>query len=332
MLVDGGPSGVYEATLRARLVGLHRADVREVATLDIVCITHVDDDHIVGVLRLLTELDRARRDELPLPIRVARLWHNSFDALLDTVSPGLAASASLLLQDLPGDDAVAASFGQGEHVRRLASSLGLCGNSPFNGPIVCGASQTVDGLDITVVAPDRRGLEALADKWKAATSGRDPSVIAAAYNDRSVPNLSSIALHVRAEGHTALLAGDARGDHLLHGLQVAGLAGPDEPLHVGLLKLPHHGSANNAAPSLFQRVRADHYVISADGGKHHHPNEATLRWLVESRDPADDYVVHLTNPVPFALEQLRELQRDRRFQINLRAPAEPSVVIRLADG
>ena len=332
MLVDGGPSGIYEARLRARLVGLHRADLREPATLDVVCITHVDNDHIVGVLRLLTELDRTRRDHLPPPVRVARLWHNSLDTLLDTVSPGLAASASPLLHDVAGDAAVAANFGQGEDVRRLASSLGLGGNSPFNGPIICGASQTLDGLEITVVAPSRRGLEALADKWKAATSSRDPSVIAAAYNDRSVPNLSSIALHVRADGHTALLAGDARGDHLLQGLQAAGLSGPDQPLHVGLLKLPHHGSANNAAPSLFRRVLADHYVISTDGVKHHHPNEATLRWLVESRNPADDYVVHLTNPVPFALDQLRELQCDRRFQINVRSAAEPSIVIRLDDG
>ncbi len=331
MLVDGGPNAVYEATLRNRISALPRPSANQNPTLDIVCVSHIDDDHIVGVLRLLTELDRARRDKLAPPFHVARLWHNSIETLLDAITPGVTASAASLLEHARSENVVAASYQQGADVRRLASSLGLAGNTPFNGPIISGTTTNCDGLDVTVVAPDQTALETLAQKWKVAIDRRDSSVIAAAYADRSAPNLSSIALHVQYGDRTALLTGDSRGDHLLAGLDATRLARPDTVLKVDLLKLPHHGSANNAGPSLFERIHADHYIVSADGIRHHHPNETTLQWLVESRHPGEEYAIHLTNPIPFALTELERLQQNRRFRINVRAPDASSIVVDLAE-
>jgi len=60
---------------------------------------------------------------------------------------------------------------------------------------------------------------------------------------------------------------------------------PGATIHVDVFKLPHHGSENNAAPSLFERVKADHYVVCADGIQHPHPSKSTLEWLVLSRAP-----------------------------------------------
>ncbi|MGH7340019.1 MAG: ComEC/Rec2 family competence protein, partial [Candidatus Rokuibacteriota bacterium] len=298
--------------------------------IDVVCVSHVDDDHIVGIQRLLTELRRARRHQLPEPIGIRQLWHNSVAELIDTVAAGLSASVQEVMDQARADAVVAASYQQGRDVRDLAAALGLGGNPPFAGPVKRGRVTNLAGLEVTVIGPDDGALAKLAEKWRAAKERKDPSVITAAFTDRAVPNLSSVALHVRHGAHTALLTGDARGDHLLDGLEATGLVGANATLHVDVVKLPHHGSENNAAASFFERVHADHYVVSADGIKHAHPSESTLRWLVQSRLATDDYCVHLTNEIPSARVTLEQLQKGRRFTLEVRKANEAAAVIPFA--
>ncbi|MEV5439411.1 MBL fold metallo-hydrolase [Streptomyces sp. NPDC052682] len=332
MLVDGGPGGVYRATLQARLRQLGAPGGDAPPHLDVVCLSHVDDDHAGGLVRLFRDLRQAQQDGEALPYAVDALWFNSVEELIDRHAPGLSASVRPLLQRAAETDtAVTASYGQGRDIRNAATALHLDGNAPFGGPLVEGAAATLGDLDVTVVAPDEAALAELAERWREAKRRGDPDVITAAYADDSVPNLSSIVLLLRHEGRTALLTGDARGDHVLAGLHDLGLLGDGEPLHVDLLKLPHHGSDRNVEPGFFERIRADHYVISADGVRHHHPHEDTLRWLVESRDPDDPYVIHLTNHIPFAEETLTTLRRGRAFDVDVRGPADQSLVITIGD-
>lgn len=319
MLVDGGPSGVYEDVLRPRLKKLPRQHGL-VRTLDVVCISHIDQDHIVGILRLLTEVRRAHRDPGGPPFQIERLWHNSIEKLVDSVEPQLAASVEQAILLAKDDLAVCASFNQGRDARDLAASLGLGGNLPFNAPITQGSKTSIHGLDVTAIGPSRAALAALARKWRAAKKKKRKEIVAAAYEDPSIPNLSSIAFHIKFGQHSALMTGDARGDRLLSGLEQAGLVDKNSVLKVDVLKLPHHGSQNNVEPEFFRRVQARHYVISADGIKHDHPSEDTLEWLVKSRSDADRYTVHLTNSIPKAEKKLQELRKGRCFQVEV-APA-----------
>ncbi|NBM21113.1 ComEC/Rec2 family competence protein [Streptomyces sp. GC420] len=331
MLVDGGPGGVYEAVLRERLTRL-APDTAGAPRIDAVCLSHVDDDHTAGLLRLLGEIRRARRDDLPEPFAVRRLWFNSVEELVDHASPGLSASVRPLVDRAAADsEAVKASYNQGRAVRDEAVALGLDGNPLFDGPLIEGTVATLDRLRVTVVAPDDEALDELAERWREAKRRKDPDVIRASYSDGSIPNLSSIVLLIEHEGRTALLTGDARGDRILAGLRATGLLTGSGPLHVDLLKLPHHGSDRNVESDFFEQVHADHYVISADGIKHHHPGEDTLRMLVGSRDPEDTYTVHLTNRIPFATEALKSLHTHRGFAVHVRAPREPALVIEAGD-
>jgi beta-lactamase superfamily II metal-dependent hydrolase len=324
MLIDGGPSNTYEQTLRPYLEALP-AGAGGQRVLDVVCLTHVDDDHVAGILRLLTELRRAVGDPAPAPFRIKRFWFNSVEELVETDAPGLFAQVQRLVMAPSADAAAAASINQGRDVRDRAAGLGLAGNPPFDGLLITRRNANVGRLRVTVVAPDEKAVKILAEKWQTAKKRADPSVIAAAYSDGSVPNLSSIVLYIGHEQATALLTGDARGDRILAGLRANGLL-TDTPMHVGLLKLPHHGSNNNVERSFFEQIHADHYVISADGLAHHHPNEETLRWLVESRDRYQQFTVHLTNEIPFAIRVLDELRHGREFQIVVREAGQPLVI------
>ncbi|QFQ96865.1 hypothetical protein F9278_12280 [Streptomyces phaeolivaceus] len=337
MLVDGGPAGVYRASLQGRLRaltgrnggGAHRSpDDGTPPHLDVVCLSHVDDDHAGGLVRLFKDMRQAQQDGEAPPYDVDALWFNSVEELVDQRAPGLSASVHPLLEAAASSDAaVTASYNQGRDIRNAATALRLDGNAPFSGPLTEGAEATLHDLDVTVVAPDEGALAELEEKWREAKLRRDPEVISAAYADSSVQNLSSIVLLLRHGGGTALLTGDARGDHVLAGLRALDLVDDAGPLHLDLLKLPHHGSDRNVEPDFFERIRADHYVVSADGVRHHHPGEDTLRWLVESRAPEDEYVVHLTNHIPFAEETLEGLRADRAFEVDVRGPADQALVI-----
>lgn len=319
LLVDGGPDGVYENTLRPHLMSLPHAPGSQ-PLVDAVCVSHVDDDHIVGIIRLLRELVTARNDGEPLPIRIDRFWFNSVDALVDQAQSGLAASVNTIISGGVLDAAAAASFAQGSEVRDRAAALGLTGNTPFAAPLITGMTTDLYGLKVTVVGPNRGAMAELAAKWREAINKREVAVIANAFRDRSVPNLSSIAIHVDCGGRTALLTGDARGDHLIDGLEETGLLVSGAEMTVDVLKLPHHGSQNNLAPVVFERIRADHYVICADGIKHEHPSPATLEWLVSSRTPADRYTIHLTQRIPAAQQKLVELAAGRAFSVVVGSP------------
>ncbi len=319
MLVDGGPRGLYNASLRGRLLELGTR------VLDVVCLSHVDDDHAAGIDRLLAELSRACRDQEPAPFAVERFWFNSVEELLDGRVPGLAASLAPVLTD--SSTAVAASFTQGRAIRANARALGLSDNRPFGGAVLAGKETEVDGLAVRVLGPDEAALTRLTDTWRAARRRGDLEPVAASYSDPSVPNLSSIVLQVGHGGRTALLTGDARGDHILSSLVDLGLLPEGGRYVTDLLKLPHHGSWRSVEADFFERVHAHHYVISADG-RHHHPQEETLQALVGSRDRGDSYVIHLTHPISFAEELLAELAHSRAFEVRVR-PDDDDLVIDL---
>ena len=84
ILIDGGPSGIYRTVLRPHLEALQAADaIEEPLPLDLVIVSHIDADHITGILDLLNEIrESTDRGEEPLATP-ALLWHNSFEEILD---------------------------------------------------------------------------------------------------------------------------------------------------------------------------------------------------------------------------------------------------------
>ena len=110
-----------------------------------------------------------------------------------------------------------------------------------------------------------------------------------------MPNLSSIVVLAEAGGKRMLLTGDARGDKILRGWSWSACSRRAATLHVDLLKVPHHGSANNLETGFFERMTADHYVFSGNG-EHGNPERETLEMLFEARGD-EPFTIHLTYPI-----------------------------------
>ena len=83
LVIDGGPKDVFRKSLEPRLGQLRKKwAAQSELPLDMVMVSHIDDDHVRGVLDLFTKLARLEDDKQPLPYRISTLWHNSFDDIL----------------------------------------------------------------------------------------------------------------------------------------------------------------------------------------------------------------------------------------------------------
>ena len=67
-------------------------------------------------------------------------------------------------------------------------------------------------------------------------------------------------------------------------------------MHVDVLKVPHHGSANNLEHDFFERITADHYVFSGNG-EHGNPERESLEMLFDARGRRRRSTLHLTYPI-----------------------------------
>jgi len=295
VLIDGGPSTVYDDTLGPRLRQL--ADERgEPLWIRLIMVSHIDDDHIVGLTDMFGEArERKETSTGPPQWQTGELWFNAFDAL--TGASGAADKAAVqgaalaLAAKAPGQEskAVAASIPNGIALRDDALFLAVPLNKSAGGGLVesGGDAATIEvapGLTFTVIAPAPQRVEALREKWEKWQRDHPSAAVQEAKNlDRSVFNLSSIAVLARSGERTLLLTGDARSDDLLDGLGNLELVADDgDPLMVDVLKLPHHGSIRNVDARFFDRVRARHYVISANG-RDGNPENETLDLLCDAR-------------------------------------------------
>lgn len=347
-LIDGGPATVFGRTLEPRLETLRQAVGDPQLTLDLVMVSHVDDDHIHGVLDLTDGLIDDANDQKDLAYSAKRLWHNAFEEITGGGLPAPAVAAATTAstggpapagwEGFRPVAAVIASVPQGKRLRENADRLNWPVNDPVDGLVTAGTTFQLGGATITVVAPGQGAIDALRAEWEkqvAKKSAEGPAALAS-YVDDSPYNLSSIVCLVEAEGKSMLLTGDSRGDGVLTGLEASGKLAAGGTLALDLLKLPHHGSDRDVADDFFSRLPARHYVVSGNG-KYGNPEIATLRMITASRAD-DDFTLHLTNGTGeenfgdlLSAWIAEERAGGRQFTLDIRADPQPSIRVDLLD-
>ena len=244
---------MYKPFLKPRLEALRdERGLNESQSLpvDLCMLSHIDDDHVVGLVGLTKELVDADEDNKPKLVQILDLWHNSFDDIVDNDAAELAGAVEArfgpasLSGDLPPDAGanvdsvmVLAGIPRGRRLRDDAEKLGIERNLETEGALVMASadSEPIDmgkGLTFTVVGPMLEEVKALQRehaKWvdDHPDEVRKSADGLASYDDDSVPNLSSIVVLAEAgERRTArrcCFTGDARGDKILQGLELVGL-------------------------------------------------------------------------------------------------------------
>ena len=362
MIIDAGPKQVFEPQLKPRLDEIRAArgiDDDDPLAVDVVMVSHIDEDHIYGIVEMTGLLTEQERDHEPLYLKSATLWHNTFDDLLKTTPKELEGAASVLasvgtaLNDESNElltAKVLASVPQSRDLRDHAEFLNDSGhgweiNDIADGKLILADKKTkpitIDGdLTITVVGPMRPELVRLQKEHdaylraKKAGKKRKAEAMLAKYVDDTAPNLSSIVMLVESGKKTILLTGDARGDKILEGLKLTGLLSTTKKqLKVDVLKVPHHGSARNVEQEFFEQVIADHYVFCGNG-EHGNPERETIEMLLAAR-PNDTFTMWFTYPIDhidaerkldWAKERKKEQARLAKAQAKVPKPKKLPVV------
>ena len=199
LLVDGGRSTSYVNNTRDFLGQIAAAHEK----LDIVCVSHIDDDHITGILRLVEDevewrafeflrtLDASTPEpDLARPPEIGEVWHNglfrlvggdlghSVEPVLATLATVLAGSPHARLRDLAAqlDGLATGEKASMELSRRLApEQLGIALNPPSGGQLMkretTGAIRPAEevtrgSLRIQLLGPSQDDIDALRRKWQ----------------------------------------------------------------------------------------------------------------------------------------------------------------------
>ena len=345
-IIDGGPGGTWNGILRPQLEEIKRD--KDELTVDLTLLSHVDEDHVTGLLQMTKGLAEKNRNAATF-LNIRRFWHNSFADLVGseaslkkgmaslTAAQGAAkvamANDSTTLQAIGNVGlksrravAVLASIGQGRDLRDQLETLKLSGNDPF-GDILSSATgkKKIDEADVTIVGPIASRLEVFRKKWEE-VSGK-PAALASLFRDdldESPTNLSSLVMLVEIGNRKILLTGDARGDDILDGFKDAKIK---LPMKLDILKMPHHGSDRNITEEFLKKFPAEHYIISADG-RHGNPDPNTLKAIVQVRGSAK-YKIHFTNTVDNIPQLMKTLSAGKNFEVAFRAKKDRSIVVEL---
>lgn len=285
-LIDCG-TGPAWADLEAQIMMLAEDDRH----FELLVITHVDDDHIAGSLKLLAKAAE-------LGVTFGDVWFNAY--------PHLQGKAILSGPDLLGAK-------QGEALSKLIVEGGHPWNKAFGGrAAVCpdeGELPQVElpsGMKITLLSPYWDQLEKMKTAWEVECrkAGLLPgSAVADAVDDSlgsetdidklaltpfkpdSAPaNGSSIAFLVAFEGKTVLFGADAYAPVLQASLARLGYSGTSK-LKLAALKAAHHGSKGNTNRDLLETVIAERLLISTNGAQFNHPDREAIARMVKFNAP-----------------------------------------------
>lgn len=286
ILVDGGPSGMIAQTTNPALKG-HRASgltqqldsYRDKGlTFDIVFLTHIDADHIGGLLAAYTREEYRHVLGKNIYFNSARLIAAELKKIQpadsDVSIPLLAGPETSVKQAIKFDDLLDALQAE----RKLLKA---------------GDELTFQWGTIHILSPTLTQLRDLLDKWVKETPPSETSSKKSDYaetiqsfqdndifvSDTSVTNASSLAFLLESPAGTALLLGDALSSTVCDSLRRLGCSETDR-LEVDVCKVSHHGSAGNTCNELLSLVRVKDFLISANGAKQL-PNKQTLARILK---------------------------------------------------
>lgn len=313
VLIDGGVKATASrlaARIRAAMAERHDSKLK----IDLLIITHYDNDHIEGVLELL--------EKYQLPVTFGDIWFNGDQQLAHLPAPdalGDLLTGSNIDDDsgLPADLLGAGTTGwapadllgaaEADRLSGLLRARSLPWNQAFDGAAAmipkAGKLPEWDmpeGLKLTLLGPTLKRLRSLSNDWQKLVGTFDPTKITLPEPppgdllgrkdawppifiedespDDSVANGSSIALLAEYQGQALLLTGDAHADDLEAALERLRQQRqkPNLPLPLAAFKLPHHGSAYNLSRALIEGVDCPRFLISTDGSRFMHPDQQAL--------------------------------------------------------
>lgn len=295
-----------------------------ITALELLVVTHVDADHIEGMLDFLEE-----HPDLP----IGDIWFNGYRHLLEALDPMGAPQGERLtdlIRDRPWNEAA------GGRAIRLDDD-----DRPHAMP------QLTGGMDLTVLSPSRTKLARMEPVWVSECAkagiivgeevvpepvpaglvpmGGDLFALADTVTqlDSAPANGTSIALLAEFAGKRVLLGADAHGDLLCASLRQLS---PNPRYPVNLLKAPHHGSQANVTQDLVAALDCSNFLVSTSGARFKHPDQVAIaRMITGSPRPAKLYFNYDQPKTRYWIDRGRTLG-EPEFACTVPVEGEPLII------
>jgi beta-lactamase superfamily II metal-dependent hydrolase len=279
ILVDGGTGRESYRQLK----GVFQELKRDGQFIDLLIVTHCDDDHIKGIIDIFE--DNTIDKEI-----IKKVWFNSGSLIAKRLEENIAESNREI--PLIINSSKEKSVRQGITLEKELKRIG-CWDETL---IMSLLEDYVGEAKITVLSPNLTGLKKLNSAWEyEKAKNKEMASVKTDYlipmedllknefqEDSRVPNGSSIAFILEYSDKKILMLGDSHPSVVEASLKELGYS-PTRKLKVNVLKVSHHGSKYNTSESLLNCIDCENFVISTNGRSHGLPNKECLARIVSTR-------------------------------------------------
>jgi beta-lactamase superfamily II metal-dependent hydrolase len=277
ILIDGGPGNTYSKPPKALKNEIEQIKGRG-DSIDLLVITHIDDDHIGGIIRVF--------GDNPKPDIIKKVWFNSGELISNFFKTEVDKSRENSL-DLKGDRDL--SIKQGITLENFLKKM-TC----WEQKVIHSGDKVVRFFDsqITILSPNEKGLEELNKKWETEGGKKYLSGDHSDYKvpiselveksfkeDSSIPNESSISFLFEFQGKKILFLADSHPSVVAESLKKLGYS-PGKKLGLDLVKISHHSSRKNTSPGLLELIKCNKYLISTNGKEHGLPDKEAMARII----------------------------------------------------
>jgi beta-lactamase superfamily II metal-dependent hydrolase len=251
--------------------------------IDLLIITHIDDDHIGGIIKLFSRGDKYSKI-------VRRVWYNSGSTISSFFNN--ADSREREIDLVP--DQLDISVKQGNTLEKKLEHLGIWQQEVIHNNL---GMINFFGALIQILSPSTENLKALNSSWQ--TERSKPENISSSEvdydknieelvacslpsEDNSITNGSSIAFIIEHKEKKAVFLSDAHPSTVVDSLIRLGYS-KLKPLVAYIVKISHHGSSRNINTELLELIDCNRYIISTNGSKHGLPNKLCLAKIIANK-------------------------------------------------
>lgn len=257
--------------------------------IDLLIITHWDDDHIGGVLKWFQD------DVEGAKSIIKQIWFNS-GTLINKYFNSDKASEDQNMLNLEFNPNT--SIKQGITFEKYILDNEL---SHFLIKTDTSCIGVIDGAKFTILSPSDLDLKKLLTKWEESPYNPNTSASNKDYDktfeelitndfqeDNSIHNGSSIAFILQIADKRMLFLGDAHPSVIVDNLKKLEYS-KECKLKIDLMKVSHHGSKANTSNELLDIIECSNFIFSTDGSKHGLPNKETIARIVNKREKCKIY-------------------------------------------
>lgn len=300
ILIDGGRGRHCHRKLKQELEQIRSRN----KNIDLMVITHTDEDHIAGINKLFSD---SKFDKSILK----NVWFNS----------GSLISKEILLKE--DEDKAIPLFPEEKKMsirQGITLEKALKETNCWHDEILCSEKRlSIEGLEFSILSPDQNTLSEFLKEWEIEDEASTKMSSITDHHiqiedlfdhkfneDPRLANKTSIAFLLEYNKFKLLMLGDAHPSVIISSLKSLGYTKHNK-LKVDVMKVSHHGSRGNTSEELMELIECEKYIISTDGSNHGFPHKECLAKIIKfHRNPIKLYFNYSTFGNIFSQDEIEE--------------------------